>query len=327
MTTTTKTVSTHSSLVAGVRPPGAFGDRVFRYIALLGGLAVLLVLGLIAVSTTHEAWPAFTAEGLSFVFSDNWDPAAGHFGAAAFVFGTLLVSGIALVMAVPVSVGIALFMTEVAPKKLRPPMLAVMDLLATVPSVVYGLWGISVLAPWIADRYATIESATQDIPVLSSIFTGNQSGRSFMTAGIILALMITPIIAAVTREVFDTVPRAQKDAALALGATRWEMIRGAVFPHGRNGMVAATMIGLGRAMGETIAVALVIGSSPKISAELFGSGDTMAAVIANNFGEATGTFRAALIGLGVVLFAVTIVIGMLARGVANRSERRLGRPS
>ena len=320
--TTSTTATTDTGLLSGIRQSGVRGDRAFRSVAVLGGLAVLLILGLIAISTTREAWPAFQAEGFGFVFSDNWNPAAGEFGAAAFVFGTLLVSGIAIVLAVPVSVGVALFMTEVAPKRLRVVMSAVMDLLATIPSVVYGLWGVLVFAPWIADRYATIESATEGIPVVSALLTGNQSGRSFMTAGIILAVMITPIIAAVTREVFETVPRSQKDAALALGATRWEMIRGAVFPHSRNGTVAATMIGLGRAMGETIAIALVIGSSPKISAELFGSGDTMAAVIVNNFGEATDTFRAALIGLGVVLFVITILIGILARGVAYRMERR-----
>lgn len=312
-------------LLTGSRPPGAIPDRVFRAIAFAAGGMVLVILGLIAYSTTKEAWPAFTHEGLSFVTSDNWNPAAGKFGALAFIYGTLIVSLIAIVIAVPVSIGVALFITEVAPKAARKPVIYLVDLLAAIPSVVYGLWGLAVLAPPITDLYKSVASGVSGIPVLNSLFSGEPvSGVSFMTAGIILAIMITPIITAITREVFATVPRSQKEAALALGATRWEMIRGAVFPHSRSGLVSAVMIGLGRAMGETIAVALVIGSSAKISAQLFGTGDAMPSVIANSFGEATGTWRAALIAMGVVLFALTIVIGVLARNITGRAERRLG---
>jgi phosphate transport system permease protein len=312
-------------LLTGSRPPGAIPDRVFRSIAFAAGATVLVILGLIAYSTTKEAWPAFTHEGLSFVTSDNWNPAAGKFGALAFIYGTLIVSLIAIVIAVPVSIGVALFITEVAPKAARKPVTSLVDLLAAIPSVVYGLWGLAVLAPPIADFYKSVSSGVSSIPILNSVFSGEPvSGVSFMTAGIILAIMITPIITAITREIFATVPRSQKEAALALGATRWEMIRGAVFPHSRSGLVSAVMIGLGRAMGETIAVALVIGSSAKISAQLFGTGDAMPSVIANSFGEATGTWRAALIAMGVVLFALTIVIGVLARNIAGRAERRLG---
>jgi phosphate transport system permease protein len=178
---------------------------------------------------------------------------------------------------------------------------------------VYGLWALVVLAEPLANLFQTISDATASIPILNTLFANpSASGKSFMTAGIIVAIMITPIITSITREVFATVPPAQKEAALALGATRWEMIRGAVFPHSRSGMVAGTMIGLGRAMGETIAIALVVGSSPRITANIFGPGDTLASIIANQFGEASGTHRAALIGCGVVLFAITILISMAA---------------
>ena len=299
-----------------------FSDRAFQLLSLGCGLLVLAVLGLIALSTTTEAWPAFRAEGLSFLTGTRWAPSADVYGTLEFVYGTLVISVIALVMAVPVSVGIALFLSDLAPRRLRRPVGSLIDLLAAVPSVVYGLWGILVFAPWIAKVYDSISGATESIPVLAALFGRPVSGFSFFTAGIILALMITPIITSITREVFDTVPAAQKEAAYALGATRWEMIRAAIFPHSRVGMVGAVLLGLGRAMGETIAAALVIGSSPQITAKLFSTGDAMAAVIANEFGEAGGLHRAALIGLGVELFAITIVVNFVARAIVNRGLRR-----
>jgi phosphate transport system permease protein len=306
------------------RAPGALGDRAFRWLALGGGLLVLVVLGLIIWSTTTEAWPAFRHEGISFLTSSTWDPARGRFGALAFVYGTVVISFIALLFAVPVSIGIALFATEVAPLRMRRTVTYLIDLLATIPSVVYGLWGILVLAPAIQGFYGNVANACSGVPVLGSVLSGAPvSGRSFMTAGLILAVMIVPIVTAIAREIFATVPSAQKEAAVGLGATRWEMIRGAVLPHSRDGLVAGVMIGLGRALGETIAVALVIGSSAQITARMFSSGDAMAAVIANQFGEALGTHRAALIGLGVVLFAITIVVNVAARAVIARSDREL----
>jgi phosphate transport system permease protein len=199
----------------------------------------------------------------------------------------------------------------------------VIDLLAAVPSVVFGLWGILVVAPALVPVYQGIHNVLGGVPVLGSLFGPVSTGRNFMTAGIILAIMVTPIITSITREVFGTVPRADKDAALALGATRWEMIRGAVFPHSFGGVVGAVMLGLGRAMGETIAVALVIGGSTQITANLFASGNTMAAVIVQQFGESTGTYTAALIGLGVVLFAMTVLINVLAQVVVRRAEARM----
>ena len=297
-------------------------DRGFRLLALGAGLLVLVVLALISFSTTREAWPAFADAGLDFFTSDRWAPNEGEFGALAFIYGTAVVSIIALVFAVPVSLGIALFLTEVAPRRLRQPVVYVLDLLAAVPSVVFGLWAFNVLRqplgntvyPWIADTIGSV-------PGLRAFFGDPVNGSSFFTAGLILALMITPIITSLSREVFTTVPDALREGALAMGATRWEMIRASVLPYGKVGLVGAVLLGLGRAMGETIAVALVIGSSPQITAKLFASGDAMPAVIVNNFGEASGTWRAALIGLGVVLFLMTIVVNIVARAVFGRAVK------
>jgi phosphate transport system permease protein len=295
---------------------------MFRWLCLGAGLLVLVVLGLILASTSNEAMPAFREEGFRFLTSDRWDPATGNFGALPFIYGTLVVATIALIIAVPVSIGLALFIVEIAPKKLRNPVVYLIDLLAAVPSVVYGLWGILVFGPAIANVYDDVSRTFDGTPLLGTLLHGS-SGRSFMTAGIILAIMITPIVTSISKEVFATVPQDQKEAALGLGATRFEMIRGAVFPYSRTGLVGAVMLGLGRAMGETIAVALVIGSSPAIRANLFETGDAMAAVVANQFGEAGGTHRAALIGLGVVLFVMTVIVNVLARKITSRADRRL----
>jgi phosphate transport system permease protein len=314
------------SLLASKR---AVADSTFRYVSLACGLGVLVILALIAFFTTKEAWPAFRHEGLHFFIGRTWDPnhtklvngqalPDPRFGALAFIYGTVLVSTIALVISLPVSLGLALFLSDVAPRRLRSPVSYGIDLLASVPSVVYGLWGVLVLAPVLGRFYAHVSRDTNGIPVIGTLFSGGGAGKSFMTAGLILALMITPIITSLSREVFDTVPRAQKEAALALGSTRWEMIRGSILPWGRGGVVGAVMLGLGRAMGETIAAALVIGSSPQITARLFGSGDALPAVIANQFGEASSTERAALIGLGVVVFVLTILVNSGARILVGR---------
>ncbi|HEY6530690.1 MAG TPA: phosphate ABC transporter permease subunit PstC [Acidimicrobiales bacterium] len=302
---------------------GRRGDATFRFVAAAAGICVLLILALIAISTTREAWPAFEEEGLSFITSDTWDPAAGEFGALAFIYGTVLVSVIALILSVPVSLGIALYTNEAAPRRLRMPIVYVIDLLAAIPSVVYGLWGVLVLASVLNEQvYTRVNDWVGGWPVLGWFFGGDPGPRSFMTAGIILAIMITPIITSLSREVIATVPSAQREAAYGMGATRWEMIRAAVMPWSRGGIVGAVMLGLGRAMGETIAVALVIGSFPQITTELFEQGDAMAAVVANQFGESSGTHRAALVGMGVVLFALTIVVNVSARAIVGQFDRR-----
>ena len=295
-------------------------DKSFRYVALASGLLVLLILALIAIFTTNQAWPAFSHEGIKFVTSRTWDPPNNRFGGLDFIYGTMLTSVIALTLAVPISLGMALFLTEVAPRRLRTPVVYLIDILASVPSVVFGLWGILELQTPLGKLYKGMSSAVSGVPLLNRIFRGS-AGRSFFTAGLIVALMVIPIITSLSREVFATVPSSQKEAALALGATRWEMMRTAVLGYGRSGIVGAVLLGLGRAMGETIAVALVIGSVPSITLNLFHGGDAMAAVIANQFSDASDTWRAALIGLGVVLFAITILINIVARGFVARAER------
>jgi phosphate transport system permease protein len=295
------------------------GDRVFAVVALAAGLSVLVILVLIAWSTGKEAWPIFRDDAAGFLFSTKWAPADGDFGMLAFLFGTLVTSLLAIIFAVPLSIGIALFMTEVAPGWLKKPVVYVMDLLSVVPSVVFGLWGVLVLATPISHFYTQVSNVLSPIPIIGGFFDGPVNGRSFFTAGLILAIMIVPIVTSLTREVFDTTPRNEKEAALALGATRWEMIRGSVFAHSKGGMVGAVTLGLGRAMGETIAAALVIGSNPQITQKLFSPGYSMPSVIANEFGESSGNYRAALIALGVVLFAISVLVNFTARAVVNRS--------
>jgi phosphate transport system permease protein len=326
MTSNEMTSSEMASALSGARGAGR-GDRAFSGLALGSGLLVLVILGLIAVTTTVQAWPAIKDEGLSFFTNTDWNPQTGQFGGVALIYGTLLASLIALLIAVPVSLGIALFATQVAPRRMRKPIGLMMDLLAAIPSVVYGLWALLVLVPWLVPPdgstgvYQRIADSIGSWPVLSWFFGPPVNGPSFMTAGLILACMITPIITSLSREVIATVPRAQREAALALGATRWEMIRGAVIPWSRGGITGAVMLGLGRAMGETIAVALVIGGSVQVTTHVFQPGNTMAAIIANQFGEASGNHRAALIGLGAALFLITIVVNISAQRIISRFDR------
>jgi len=273
-----------------------YADRAFRGIALGAAGLVLLILGLIAVTMTQRAWPAF---GAPFFSSTRWSAPEGVFGALPFLWGTLYTATIALVLAVPVSLGVALFITQVAPPWLKKPMVYLLDLLAVVPSVVFGLWGVLVLSQHFG------------------------LGRSFLTAGVILAIMIIPIITSLAREVIETTPVSDKEAALALGATRWEMIRASVLPHSKGGIVGAVMLGLGRAMGETIAAALVIGSAlGQITLNPFAPGNSMPAVIANEWGEADEPHKAALIALAVTLFVITIAVNLIATAIVQRSMKR-----
>lgn len=304
---------------------GAGPDKVFRGVAVAAGVTVLVILALIAYSTTQKAWPAFSKYGIHYFFSTDWRPNRQKFGILGFAWGTAVISLIGVVMAVPVSIGIALFATEVAPRRLRSAITTVMDLLASVPSVVFGLVGFYILKEPLQGLYRSIGNAVADVPVLHSIFGQGSAGISLLTAGIVLAIMITPIITSVSREVFDTVPRNDKEGALALGATRAEMINGVVIPHSLGGLTGAVMLGLGRAMGETIAVTLLIGgsSSPKIIANLFGSSDAMPSAIARRLGEASGDTAAALIGLGVTLLFITMLINVASRRMVGVIDRRL----
>jgi phosphate transport system permease protein len=272
-------------------------DFAFRTMSIVAAALVLVVLGAIAVVMSTRATPLLDAMVLSFLTSTRWSPADALYGALPFIWGTLYTSAIAIVLAVPISLGVALFITQIAPPRLRRPLIYLLDLLAVVPSVVFGLWGILVLAPHL--------------------------GRSFLTAGIILAVMITPIITSLAREVIETTPIGEKEAALALGATRWEMIAGAVWPHSKAGLVGAVMLGLGRAMGETIAAALVIGSAlGRITIAPLAAGNSMPAVIANEWGEADDMHKAALIALALLLFAITIIVNLTATSIVRRSVAR-----
>jgi len=298
------------------------GDRVFQIVALASGLLVLAILVLIAISTTEQSTSWFSKEGLSGIFSTTWAPAQNKFGALPFIYGTAITALIAIILAVPVSVAIALLLTQVVPYRWARPIVYVIDLLAVVPSVVWGLWGILVFAPWLNGIYGSIGGGLKGIPVLGNLFGPPTSGASFFTTGIILAFMITPIVTSLSREVIATVPAIDREGAYALGATRLEMIRGVVIPHSQGGIVGAVLLGLGRAMGETIAAALVIGASPVITSHLFSPGYNMPSVIANQFGESTGVWRAGLIGMGVLLFILTIIVNVLARGFVARSSTR-----
>lgn len=320
--------ATPAGPASGLSPRRPLGDRAFQLLALASGLLVLVILVLIAVTMSQQSTTWFATEGWSGVFSIDWDPGHGKFGAMAFVYGTVVVSVIAIIIAFPVSMGVALLLTEVVPRRWARPIVYIIDLLAVVPSVVWGLWGILVLVPWLQnDIYPRVASACKGIWILGDLFgpiNGNYvSGASFFTGGIILAVMITPIVTSLSREVIATVPTDEREGAYALGATRWEMIRGAVWPHSQAGIIGATLLGLGRAMGETIAVALVMGSSATITSHLLTPGYAMPGVIANQFGEATvGVFRAALIGMGVLLFALTIIVNLTARAIVDRNVRR-----
>jgi phosphate transport system permease protein len=328
VTQTTREQPDHIALKA--RGYGAASDRGFSWLTLGTGLLVLAILALILFTTLKEAWPALVYSGLDFITSKSWVPvevngAGPVYGALSFVYGTTVVSLIALVFAVPISIGIALYLTEIAPRRLRSTVVTIIDVLASVPSVVFGLLGIIVIGPALVKVYQAVHNGLGGVPVIGTLFGQPVStGRGFMTAGVIVAIMIVPIITSIMREIFSTVPEAEKQAAWALGATRWEMIRGAVFPHSFGGMVGAVMLGLGRAMGETIAVALTVGAATQITPNLFASGNTLASVIALNFGDpGVPPGRSALIACGVLLFAITIVVNYGARVIVRRTEIRM----
>ena len=279
----------------------------------------------IALFLVLEATDALSANKGNFFTETKWFPndPTPVFGIAALLFGTLITAVVAMLIAVPVAVGIALFITNYAPRRLAAPLAFVVDLLAAVPSVIYGLWGLIVLAPHINGTQNWLSDYFGWIPLFDT--SGGAVGRSVLLAGIVLAIMILPIVAAISREVFVQVPAAHKEAALALGATRWEMIRTAVIPYGRPGVISATMLGLGRAMGETIAVALILPATFKISFHILEpAGNTIAANVANAFGEATPTGRGALIASGLVLFIVTMLVNIAARAIIARRKEFSG---
>jgi len=299
----------------------AIGDTVYRWLITAFALCVPILLAFIAFEVGSAAWPAVKAFGFGFLTSNEWDPPHGVFGAAPAIYGTVVSSIIALVIATPLALGVAIFLSEFAPPWLRQPVAFLVDLLAAIPSVVYGLWGIFVLLPLLRQYVMPFLAG---LPVIgkSPLFQGPAYGPSMMGAGLILAIMILPYISAVSREVLMAVPRSQREAALALGATKWEMIADAVVPYARSGIVGGIILGLGRALGETMAVTMLIGNVHQISASLFAPGYTMASLIANEFAEATGDLHlSALMAVGAALFVVTLIVNAIARWLVWRVSR------
>ena len=307
-----------SSFFKGVSPDALF--QIF-----LGSIAVLSVLVLAALLLRElivGAMPALSAYGIKFLFSAEWNPVLSEFGALPFIYGTIVSSLLALLIGVPLSLGIAVFLTEIAPAKVRTVLSPVIELLAAIPSVIIGLWGIFVLAPFVREHIAPV--LMEHLGFLP-LFRGPAYGYSVLTAGIVLAIMITPIISSVSREALLAVPPLQKEGALALGATRFEAVMGVVLPYARGAIFGAVMLGLGRAIGETMAVTMVIGNSPQLFTSLLHPGYTMAAVIANEFTEATDDlYLAALIEIGLVLFAISMVVNIIARAITWRYLRVQG---
>ncbi len=290
---------------------GETGDHIFKFAMLLCGLAVLATLVLIVYELVLRSGLSWHAFGFKFFAGHDWDPVKEHFGALPFIYGTLVSSLLALLIAVPLSIGVAVFTTEMCPPALRGPLSFFVELLAAIPSVVYGLWAIFVLVPLLSNYVQPFLARTFG---WTGLFEGPPYGISMLAAGIILAVMIIPIISSITREVLMVVPQHQREAALALGATRWEMIRVGVLRNARAGIMGGIILGLGRALGETMAVTMVIGNRPEIAKSLFAPGYTMASVLANEFSEATGdVYLSSLIEIGLALFLVTIVVNALAR--------------
>src|SRR6266436_5211375 len=286
-------------------------DDAFRYATLLCAASILVIVGLIFYELIDRSQLSIGQFGWKFFTGTNWDPVAGDFGALPFVYGTLLSSAVALVIAVPLAVGVAIFITEMCPKALRGILSFFTELLAAIPSVIYGLWAVFVLVPLMREH---VQPFLAKFFPWTGLFTGPPYGIGMLTAGIVLAIMVIPSISSITREVMTAVPQHQREAVLALGATRWEMIRTGVLRNARTGIIGGIMLGLGRALGETMAVTMVIDNRPEIAKSLFAPGYTLASVIANEFTEATDDlYLSALIEIGLALFLLTIVVNALAR--------------
>jgi len=265
-------------------------------------------------------WPALRHFGVSFIWSTEWDPLGQKFGAGAAVYGTLVTSAIALIIATPLALGVALFISEIAPGWLRQPLAFLVDLLAAIPSVVYGLWGVFVLIPLLREHVMPLLRDTLHLGAVP-LFSGPAYGPSMLAAGLILAIMVLPFISAVSREVLLVVPRAQREAALALGATRWEMINGAVIPYAKSGIIGGVVLGLGRALGETMAVTMLIGNQNRVSASLLAPANTMASLIADKFRDSDGLQLSSLLAVGFVLFAITLIVNAIARWLVWQVQR------
>jgi phosphate transport system permease protein len=300
-----------------------FGDRVFSILLYGSAWLVLLIVLALFIVLLKASWPAIQAFGVKPLMSQLWSPNDNEFGVLSFVYGTIVTSVIALLIAGPLGIGAALFLAEIAPRRVATPVAMLIELLAAVPSIVYGLWGLFALAPFMRVH---IEPALASSLGFLPLFKGQFFGVGLLTGGVILAIMVVPTVAAISRDVFEAVPNDQREGMLALGATKWEMLTRAVVPYASSGVIGALVLGLGRALGEAMAVVMVIGNKPAISASLFQPGYTMASVLANEFSEATGKiYISMLIEIGLLLFIVSLIINIIARVLVWSVSARSGR--
>jgi phosphate transport system permease protein len=301
-------------------------DVIFRALTRAAAIGVLGILGGVILSLIVGSWPALSTFGFNFLVSQRWNPVTENFGALAPIYGTLVTSFIAMLIAVPLGLLIATFLTELCPMWLRRPIGIAIELLAGIPSIIYGIWGLFVFAPFLQETLQPfLITIFGPIPVLSALFAGPPYGIGMLTAGLILAIMVLPFVTAISRDVFDAVPPVLKEAAYGIGCTTWEVVRYVVVPYTRVGVIGGVMLGLGRALGETMAVTFVIGNAHKISASLLAPGTTISATIANEFTEAVGDlYTSSLIALGLILFVITFIVLAIARYMLLRIERRIG---
>ena len=305
-----------SDLVSRKGSSASSGDRIFAGLCRGAGIFVLILLGAIIIELFIGGWPVFKAVGVGFIWGDNWDPVAEEFGALVPIYGTIITSILALLLAVPVAFGIAYFLTEIAPMSLRRPVGTAVELLAAVPSIIYGMWGFFVVVPLMAQHIQPLVIDTVgELPLIGWLFAGPPFGTGIFTAALILAIMIIPFIAATMRDVFLTVPAVFKESAYGLGCTRWEVMWNIVIPYTRKSVVGGIMLGLGRALGETLAVTFVIGNANRIATSIFGPGNTIASLVALEFGEAeAGSLKlSALLALGFILFVLSFIVLAVSR--------------
>jgi phosphate transport system permease protein len=302
------------------------GDNIFRNLTRAAAIAVLIILSGVIGSLVIGSIPALREFGLGFLVSQRWNPVTENFGALAPIYGTLVTSFIAMLIAVPIGLLIAMFLTELCPQWLRRPIGIAIELLAGIPSIIYGIWGLFVFAPFLQETLQpALIAAFGEIPVLSALFEGPPYGIGMLTASLILAIMVLPFVTSISRDVFDAVPPVLKEAAYGLGCTTWEVMRFVVLPYARVGVIGGVMLGLGRALGETMAVTFVIGNAHKVSASLLAPGTTISATIANEFTEAVGDlYTSSLIALGLILFVITFIVLACARYLLSRINKRIG---
>jgi phosphate transport system permease protein len=303
-----------------------WGDALFHQVTRAAAVGVLILLGAVIVSLIIGALPALRAFGFNFLIEERWNPVTEKFGALTPIYGTIVTSFLAMLIAVPVGLMISVFLTELCPLWLRRPIGIAIELLAGIPSIIYGIWGLFVFAPFLQQTLQPFLIALfGPVPVLSSLFAGPPYGIGILTAGLILAIMVLPFITSISREVFEAVPPVLKEAAYGVGCTTWEVVRYVVLPYTRVGVIGGVMLGLGRALGETMAVTFVIGNAHRISASILAPGTTISATIANEFTEAVGDlYTSALIALGLILFGITFIVLAAARYMLLRIERRIG---